>query len=171
MIPGPVEPSKDPQGDFEKSMSRDLLGELVRDAWVDWAEKQPNPKPSWLVPWSELNETDREVDRRIGDALALWIVDGCIGRVSECQTIDEAVEALAIYTRTVPQFYLVHDTWDAARAAYEADEHSGIDTTFKEYNFPCTKCSKPVAAIGESMPSDIEFDALCIDCLDKTLKD
>ena len=50
---------------------REQLGRLVREEWIDWAREQPNPKPSWLVPWEELSETDREVDRRIGARLAL----------------------------------------------------------------------------------------------------
>lgn len=35
-----------------------------------WAREQPNPKPSWLVPWEELSEPEREVDRRIGEHFA-----------------------------------------------------------------------------------------------------
>jgi hypothetical protein len=49
----------------------DTLGELVRMAWVRWAEKQPSPKPSWLVPWSELGEADQEADRMIGITVSL----------------------------------------------------------------------------------------------------
>lgn len=48
---------------------REVLGARVRRIWIYWAEKQPNPKPSWLVPWSELPEPDREVDRLIGEEL------------------------------------------------------------------------------------------------------
>lgn len=50
--------------------SRDYLGEIVREAWVKWAEKQPNPKPSWLVPYRDLSEADKEADRQIGVRLA-----------------------------------------------------------------------------------------------------
>jgi hypothetical protein len=46
-----------------------LLGALVRHVWVEWAKEQPNPKASWLVPWEELPESDREIDRRIGVVL------------------------------------------------------------------------------------------------------
>jgi hypothetical protein len=49
--------------------SRDALGQHVRAVWIAWAREQPNPKPSWLVPWSGLSEPDREVDRMIGEAL------------------------------------------------------------------------------------------------------
>ena len=49
---------------------REMLGRLVRHAWVRWAQEQPDPKPSWLVPWAELDEGQREVDRRIGEAVA-----------------------------------------------------------------------------------------------------
>jgi len=51
-------------------LSPDELGKAVRDqGWLPWASQQPNPKDSWLVPWDDLNETDREADRQIGLAL------------------------------------------------------------------------------------------------------
>lgn len=45
-------------------------GRLVRQVWVDWAREQPDAKPSWLVPWEELDAGQREVDRRIEIAVA-----------------------------------------------------------------------------------------------------
>lgn len=59
--------------EIEKALlddERERLGQLVRDTWIKWAKEQPNPKPSWLVPWEELSEPDREVDRRIGEAIS-----------------------------------------------------------------------------------------------------
>jgi hypothetical protein len=50
--------------------NREDLGRAVRDAWVAWAREQDNPKDSWLVGWDELDEGQREVDMRIGEALA-----------------------------------------------------------------------------------------------------
>jgi hypothetical protein len=49
--------------------SREILGQEVRAEWITWAREQPSPKPSWLVPWDELSEPDKEVDRRIGERL------------------------------------------------------------------------------------------------------
>ena len=49
---------------------REALGRLVREVWIAWAREQPAPKASWLVPWEDLSEPDREVDRRIGETLA-----------------------------------------------------------------------------------------------------
>ncbi len=46
---------------------RDTFGQHVREAWVRWAEKQPSPKPSWLVPYEQLSEPDKEADRQIGE--------------------------------------------------------------------------------------------------------
>lgn len=44
-----------------------------------WAREQPDPKPSWLLPWEELTEPEREVDRRIGHQLyALGVADGIV---------------------------------------------------------------------------------------------
>lgn len=48
---------------------RDALGRRVREVWVQWAERQPFPKRSWLVPYDELDEEDKEADRCIGAAL------------------------------------------------------------------------------------------------------
>lgn len=48
---------------------RESLGRLVRNVWLKWAREQPHPKPSWLVPWESLDEGQREVDMRIGEAL------------------------------------------------------------------------------------------------------
>lgn len=50
--------------------SRELLGRLVRDVFADWAREQPDPKPSWLIGWDDLEDGQREVDMRIGTALA-----------------------------------------------------------------------------------------------------
>jgi hypothetical protein len=36
---------------------------------VEWAREQPNPKPSWLLPWEDIDDGQREVDMRIGAAL------------------------------------------------------------------------------------------------------
>jgi hypothetical protein len=51
------------------SMDRDKLGRVVRAAWITWALTQPDPKPSWLVPYDELPEPDKEADRQIGAAV------------------------------------------------------------------------------------------------------
>ena len=50
---------------------RDSLGKLVREVWIEWAKTQPHTKPSWLVPYGELSEADKEADRMIGTAL--WL--------------------------------------------------------------------------------------------------
>lgn len=54
---------------IEWTPDRDDLGRRVRAAWIKWALTQPSPKPSWLVPYDELPETDKEADRQIGEAL------------------------------------------------------------------------------------------------------
>jgi hypothetical protein len=51
------------------SAQREALGKIVREVWIDWAKEQPNPKQSWLEPWENLAEPDKEVDRRIGERL------------------------------------------------------------------------------------------------------
>lgn len=48
---------------------RDRLGRRVRELWIQWAKEQVSPKPSWLVPYDELSEADKEADRCIGSGL------------------------------------------------------------------------------------------------------
>lgn len=54
-------------------LSREELGHVVRLAWVQWAERQPDPKPSWLVPWEALDEVSKEADRVIGEAVLRYV--------------------------------------------------------------------------------------------------
>lgn len=61
---------------------RDQLGRFVREAWVRWAQTQPNPKPSWLVSYDELDEPDKEADRQIGEAIARWTLIGDAARAA-----------------------------------------------------------------------------------------
>src|SRR5215469_3515379 len=56
--------------------SRDELGRMVREAWIRWAQTQPNPKSSWLVPYEELCEPDKEAHRQIGETVARWTLIG-----------------------------------------------------------------------------------------------
>lgn len=69
-----TDPALSTPGDAQASgvVDRDYGGRLVREAWVRWALTQPNPKPTWLVPYDELSEPDKEADRQIAEAL--WSV-------------------------------------------------------------------------------------------------
>lgn len=65
-----LEPSPDMRDGLP--LDRETLGRMVREAWVRWALTQPAPKPSWLVPYDEMSEPDKEADRQIGEAIAKW---------------------------------------------------------------------------------------------------
>jgi hypothetical protein len=66
------------RGDGNRAIpfDRNALGRMVREAWVRWALTQPNPKPSWLAPYDDLDERDKEADRQIGEAIARWTLIG-----------------------------------------------------------------------------------------------
>lgn len=57
----------------ELPISKSDLGRIVREAWVRWAQCQPDPKPSWLVPYDELCEADRDADDEIGMSVARMV--------------------------------------------------------------------------------------------------
>lgn len=52
-----------------RSLDAEALGRLIREVWVAWASEQPDAKPSWLLPWEDLDEGQQEVDARMGLAL------------------------------------------------------------------------------------------------------
>jgi len=51
-------------------LDREQVGRLVRQTWVRWASEQRRPKKSWLAGWDQLDQGQREVDMRIGEAVA-----------------------------------------------------------------------------------------------------
>lgn len=63
-------------GNRDLPWDRETLGRMVREAWVRWALTQENQKQSWLVPYSNLSEADKEADRQIGEAIARWTLIG-----------------------------------------------------------------------------------------------
>ena len=50
--------------------AREQRGQTVRETWITWAKRQRAPKRSWLTPWDDLDDGQREVDMLIGDAVA-----------------------------------------------------------------------------------------------------
>ncbi len=62
--------------------TREDAGRMVREAWVRWAETQPNPKASWLVPYHQLDDADKEADRQIGETVARWTLVFDAGRAA-----------------------------------------------------------------------------------------
>lgn len=79
--PGAVQ-ENNPQLDGARQLphSREEYGRMVRQAWVKWAQTQPNPKPSWLAPYDDLSEADKEADRQIGEFVARWTLIGDAAR-------------------------------------------------------------------------------------------
>jgi hypothetical protein len=51
-------------------LDRETWGRLVRDLRLAWASEQDDPEPSWLLPWDELDDGQREADGRIGTFIA-----------------------------------------------------------------------------------------------------
>jgi len=66
----------------------DDLGKIVRDAWIEWAKEQPSPKASWLVPYEELSQPDKDADIRIGWA----VVNSCNKSIPDI--IDDAIDQI-----------------------------------------------------------------------------
>lgn len=80
-------------------MDRDVLGRAVREAWVRWAESQPNPKPSWLLSYDDLPESDKEADRQIGEhveALVLLGINALLGSPAYDVAIESAKAILSV---------------------------------------------------------------------------
>lgn len=76
--------------------NRDEGGRLVREAWIRWAIRQPNPKTSWLVPYDaeEFPEADREADRCIWDEIVAPYSEAMQKLIDENRYLQRRVEVL-----------------------------------------------------------------------------
>ena len=109
------------------------LGRIVRETWITWAQEQPDvaDHPHWLVPWEELSERDKDVDRRIAAAVykatrnmmfdkLSWFdaIDGnhsarqelADGRTCNIYRIDDGENALYALDIHVPGRKCLHDS-------------------------------------------------------------
>jgi hypothetical protein len=80
---------------IETGLNPDFWGRIVRALWVDWALGQPDPKPSWLLPWDELDDGQREADGRIGVAVAAAARDDERQRLRRDPVAEHARQLLA----------------------------------------------------------------------------
>ena len=52
-------------------LDREEGGKLVRKIWIEQVYKHiPNPKHSYVAPWEEMAEWEKETDRAIFEAIA-----------------------------------------------------------------------------------------------------
>lgn len=112
----------------------EALGRKVRDEWIAWAKEQPNPKPSWLVPWEGLSEPDRDVDRRIGlrchaIGYAAGVAKGEEERARLAEDLEGERRAYAVRAET-ERTEIARLTAELAAGAVEIDKvrgHLGLD--------------------------------------------
>ena len=58
------------------SDDRESLGRLVRETWVACVvDYFKDPKLSWIAPWDDLDDFQREADMRIGSAVSARAVE------------------------------------------------------------------------------------------------
>lgn len=93
----------------------EFLGRLVRMTWREWAGEQPNVKASWLTLWEDLTDAERDVDRRIGMAVANVCVHPELLRVEAA--LAEAQKLLA----------LRKELWESADAGWAAAKAECIE--------------------------------------------
>lgn len=55
--------------------THDDLGQIVRAAWVAYCRETGITKPSHIASWEALSEWEKEVDRRIGQAVIRELAD------------------------------------------------------------------------------------------------
>ena len=87
-------------------VDREVGGRVVRDAWTAWAQQQPHPKPSWLLPYDALSEADREADRQIYAACVKHAAGAATGVTIDLDAEDwRAIQQAAKGSNWVPPQY------------------------------------------------------------------
>jgi len=107
------------RGDIARE--RDRLGRLVRELWVSWAEQQPNPKPSWLAPYDELSEADKEADRVIGYGMFTEFNAEMTGERLEHERLKQIAEEMRTQLHGFRQLFDENDP-ESGRAITAFDE-------------------------------------------------
>lgn len=134
--------------DIEKE--RERLGRLVRELWVSWAEKQPAPKPSWLVPFDDLSEQGKEADRVIGYGLFLEFNSEMTGERMEHERLKQTVSDLRSLLGDILKNDEYLEGFNEANLGNELRERArdaiGTYGTVKcalpcDANSPCDECS------------------------------
>ena len=132
---------------------REPYGRIARETWVAWAKEQPDvaDHPSWTVDWDGLPDRDREVDMRIGAAVAAaekkqaeywhkrWLAameradeDGTQAisqhvRIQDLSRQSEAAEArLAEIRQVIKTYFVVHGNSTSASLTHARDLAEGI---------------------------------------------
>lgn len=110
------QPAPTPGGD-DAARPREV-GELVREVWVAWSREQADvaEHPSWTVPWNQLSDRDREVDRRIEAAIRAESADALREVTEERDKLRTALGVVAL-VKTVATARLV------ARDALSSDPY------------------------------------------------
>ena len=55
-------------------MDRETAGRLVRETWVACASEDPTSPAHHLTGWDDLDERNKEIDRRIGETLTAAVL-------------------------------------------------------------------------------------------------
>lgn len=100
---------------------RERLGRLVRELWIGWAAKQPNPKPSWLVEYDGLSEADKEADRVIGYGMFAEFNAEMTGERMNHERLKQIAEDLRTQLHGFRQLFDEHDP-ESGRAIAAFDE-------------------------------------------------
>lgn len=61
-----------------ETCNREKLGQEVRRVWIEYCLEIGDYKPSHLATWDKLSDQDKEVDRRIGEAIVRFSIKHCI---------------------------------------------------------------------------------------------
>lgn len=127
----------------------EALGRLVREAWVAWAREQDDPKPSWLVPWEELGDGQREADIRIGEAVAA----GERARTGQRDPVVDAVDVLFDRRHHLATDVLrsLRDIWACGSAAKFGEPH---ETWEHDQDFYASHDTEECEDDGESQSWD-----------------
>ena len=135
---------------FRAPTDRDTLGRIVREAWVRWARGQAEPKASWLAPYDELSEAEKEADRQIGRAVAKWLLDNIVPATpaapdpqSESDLHIEAAKALAAHPDHPTKPVL---SPDAMSKTYPSKTTDAVTILHRRYGVPSVEVRAEAAA-------------------------
>ena len=111
--------------DFKVSLpAKEVLGQLIRRVFVNWANEQENAPEAWKVPYNSLPDNYKELSDRQGEELAYF------GALSAVYALEDGTPANSCKSTMVPLTFKEADLFAAAMMEF-CKKHNVQESTAK----------------------------------------
>ncbi len=117
-------------------MDSEELGKLVREVWLKFClETKLPPSHAHSAPWEELSQWEKEVDRRIGEAVAMRIIGLYETEVQKASGLLERLSKMDLHDGMCEKILVPGESCNCGVDEFQAEVSSAIAFTHWSSNF------------------------------------